>query len=204
MVAGETITVSYTVTNTGNYTRGFGVGGELWQGSTKKADLGTRTITSLGPGANTTGSYSYTTGTDWGGSYIARCAVWTGTPGSSTQLDTYDRSFTVTARSTNADITVNTISTVVAGEGITVTYVVTNLSNYDRSFGVGGEIWQGGTKKADLGAITTSTITKNGGTYTGSYGYTTGTDWGGSYIARCAVWDGGKRPAECVLCAVIG
>jgi len=189
VVAGDAVTVNYTVTNTSNYSRSFGVGGEMWQSSTKKADLGTQTTSTLSPGGTYSGSFSYTTGTAWSGTYTARCAVWTGTPGSSTHLDTYDRGFSVAAQSTDADITVSSISTVVAGETVTVNYTVTNTSNYSRSFGVGGEMWQSSTKKADLGTQTTSTLSP-GGTYSGSFSYTTGTAWSGTYTARCAVWTG--------------
>src|SRR6266540_5468052 len=159
VVAGNSISVSYTVTNTGNYARTFGIGAEIRQGTTVLADLGTKTTSSVAPGATATGSFSYTIPSGWSsGTYTARAAVWTGTPGSSTFLNSYDRNFSVQAQVTSATITVASISTVVAGNSISVSYTVTNTGNYARTFGIGAEIRQGTTVLADLGTKTTSSV----------------------------------------------
>lgn len=191
VVAGNSITVSYTVNNTGNYSRTFGIGAEIRQGASLLADLGTKTTSTVAAGGSATGSFTYTIPSGWSsGTYTARAAVWTGTPGSSTFLNSYDRDFTVQARVTSATISVGTISTVVAGNSITVNYTVNNTGNYNRTFGVGAEIRQGSSVLADLGAQTTSTISA-GSSGSGSFTYTIPAGWsGGTYTARAIVWTG--------------
>ncbi|MBI3195811.1 MAG: PD40 domain-containing protein [Ignavibacteriae bacterium] len=96
IVAGNSINVNYTVTNTGNDSRTFGIGGEIWEGSTRLADLGCQTTTTVDPGNSTSGYFPYLTPEGLGsGTYTARAAAWTATCGSSTWLDSYDRNFTV-------------------------------------------------------------------------------------------------------------
>jgi len=190
VVAGNTITVSYTVRNTGTSSRTFGVGAEIRQGASSLADLGTRTTPTISPGGTASGSFTYTIPSGWSGTYTARAAVWTGTPGSSTWLNSYDRDFTVQAQVTSATISVAAISTVVAGNSITVSYTVNNTGNYSRSFGVGAEIQQGGSALADLGTRTTSTIAP-GNSASGSFTYTIPSGWSsGTYTAHAAVWTG--------------
>ena len=97
VVAGNTITIFYRVENTGNVAFDFGVGHEIWRGSTLMVTLPDRQMGSLEPGITrpTTNSYSIPSG--WpSGSYFVRVAVWEGAAGPpSRQLDTVDRSFTV-------------------------------------------------------------------------------------------------------------
>ncbi|SYZ72225.1 exported hypothetical protein [Candidatus Zixiibacteriota bacterium] len=191
VVSGNAITVSYTVTNSGNVSHSFGVGCEIRQGSTVRADLGTQTTPSISPGANRTGSFSYTIPAGWsGGTYTARAVLWSGTPGSSTWLDNYDRDFTVQAQNVDGSITVASISTVIAGNSVTINYTVTNDGNVSHSFGVGCEIRQGSTVRADLGTQTTSSISP-GANRSGSFSYTVPSGWsGGTYTARAVLWSG--------------
>jgi len=94
--AGSVVTIGYTITNTGNVGNDFGVGCEIWKGTTKQVDVGSQSTGNLAPGNSKSSTFIYTTPVNWDGSYFARVAVWSGTPGSSTWLDSSDRSFTVT------------------------------------------------------------------------------------------------------------
>ncbi len=193
LVPGNSITIYYTVTNTGNVSHSFGVGSEIRQGSTKKDDVGDEMTPTISPGSSNSGSFPYTIPSEWsGGTYTARCAVWTGTPGSSTWLDSHDRNFTVESQNVDADIEITSVKPdpVVAGNSITIYYTVTNIGNVSHSFGVGSEIWQGSTKKDDVGDEMTPTISP-GFSNSGSFPYTIPSDWSeGTYTARCAVWTG--------------
>ncbi|NOS72728.1 MAG: hypothetical protein HOP33_22740 [Verrucomicrobia bacterium] len=93
---GITIGLNWTVTNTGGSSRTFGVGAEIRQGSTVLADLGGQITPVVGSGGTVAGAFMYTIPAGWtNGAYTARAAVWTGTPGASTWLNSHDRNFTV-------------------------------------------------------------------------------------------------------------
>jgi subtilisin-like proprotein convertase family protein len=94
--AGHTVTIPYIVANDGNVSHTFGIGAEIWKDGVKQADVGSQTTPTVSPGATTSASFTYDIPEGWSGTYVARCAVWTGTPGSSTWLDSFDRNFTVT------------------------------------------------------------------------------------------------------------
>src|SRR5262245_18771400 len=94
-VAGSTIAVSWTVTNTGDSPRAFGVGAEIRRGESIGADLGGETTPTLAPGASASGSFPYVIPTWGSGDEVARAAVWSGTAGASTWLASSDRDFTV-------------------------------------------------------------------------------------------------------------
>ncbi len=88
--------LSWSVTNTGGSSRSFGVGAEIRQGSAVLADLGGQTTPTIAAGTTASGSFGYLIPTWWsGGIRVARAAVWTGTAGSSTWLNNFDRDFTV-------------------------------------------------------------------------------------------------------------
>lgn len=93
--AGNNIIIQYNVTNEGNVDNAFGVGAEIWKDGEKQDDVGSKTTASVSPGNTTSSSFSYDLPSDWNGTYVARFAVWSGTPGSSTWLDNYDHTFTV-------------------------------------------------------------------------------------------------------------
>lgn len=192
VVAGSSITVSYTVNNTGNYARSFSIGGEILQGSTVKADLGCKTTSTISPGSSSSSSFTYTVPSGWsGGTYTARCVAWSGSCGTG-WLDSRDDNFTVEARVTAADVISVSVSPdpVVAGNAITINYTVKNTGNYSRNFSIGGEVWEGSTLKADLGCSSTSTISSNS-TYSSSFSYPVPSGWtGGTYTARCIAWSG--------------
>ena len=192
-VAGTTVTISYRVTNTGTVTNNFGVGCEILKGSTLKAGLGSQMTGSISPGGYRTGSFTYTIPAGWSaGTYTARCAVWSGAPGSSTWLDSDDRTFTVQAQDIDASIDVTSVSpsTVVAGNSITIHYRVDNDGNVSHSFGVGCEIWKGSTLKATLNWEWTGSISASG-RRSDSFSYTIPAGWSsGTYDARCVVWSG--------------
>ena len=65
IVAGNTITVNYTVKNTGNYSRSFNIGGEIRLGSTVMADLNCQTTSTIQPGSYDAGSFTYTIPSGW-------------------------------------------------------------------------------------------------------------------------------------------
>ncbi|MCK4304505.1 MAG: PD40 domain-containing protein, partial [Candidatus Eisenbacteria sp.] len=117
--AGDSISISYDVTNDGNVDHAFGVGAEIWKDGVKQDDVGSQTTASVSPGGTKSGSFSYDIPSTWSGTYIARCAVWSGTPGSSTWLDSYDRSFTVNPEplSLNGRIAYHTYSKYMAVPG---------------------------------------------------------------------------------------
>ena len=191
VVAGNKVRINFSITNNGTTFQSFGVGGEIWQGATLKGSLGNKTTYSFGNNQTYYGWYDYTVPTNWSGTYTARVAVWTGTPGSSSWLASDDLNFTVTARKQDASISITSInsSPVVAGNSITINFKVTNDGNYDTSFGVGGEILQGNTSKAGLGTKTTTSLDP-GYHENLSYTYTVPSNWSGTYTARVAVWSG--------------
>ncbi|HUK84010.1 MAG TPA: hypothetical protein VLZ12_15425, partial [Verrucomicrobiae bacterium] len=137
VLAGNSISVNYTLTNTGTSSRTFGVDADIRQGATVLTDLGAKGTSSVAPGATATGSYIYIVPAGWSnGTYTAHATVWTGTPGSTTLLDSYDRDFSVQSQATAGTITVASIPAVLAGNSISVNYTITNNGNYSRTFGV--------------------------------------------------------------------
>ena len=189
-VAGNSITINWTVTNTGTSSRSFGVGAEIRQNNTVLQDLGGETTPTISPNGTATGMFFFNIPTNWNGTYTARAAVWDGTPGSSNRLNSFDKDFTVQAQMKNATISFRNIGTVVAGNQITINYTVTNTGNYTCSFGIGTEIRQGGNLLATVGNTTIPAISPNG-TFNGSFNYTIPSTWNsGTYGARAVVWDG--------------
>jgi subtilisin-like proprotein convertase family protein len=93
--AGNSVSIPCEVTNDGNVSHAFGIGAEIWKGGVKQDDVGSQTTASIAPGHSTVDSFSYEIPSSWTVTYTARCAVWSGTPGSSTWLNSYDRNFTV-------------------------------------------------------------------------------------------------------------
>ena len=143
---GQAITVQCRVSNTGSTTQTFGVGAEILQGATFKADLGQRFTSTISPGSTGTVSFSYTIPTSWSdGNYTAHAVVWSGTPGGSTWLDDDSKNFTVQAVIAATITITNTIGTVAPGASISVECRVANSGSLARTFGVGAEILQGAT-----------------------------------------------------------
>lgn len=102
VVAGDEITINYTVMNVGDVSYIFGVGCEIRQGSFVKEDLGGQWTGTILPSNRESASFTFTIPESWSaGTYTARAAVWTGWPGSSTWLDSYDRDFTAQAQPLN-------------------------------------------------------------------------------------------------------
>ena len=95
-VAGNSIALAWTVTNTGSTARTFGVGAEIRYREAILSDLGGQTTPTIMPGATASGAFTRAIPTWWSGGHVARAAVWTGPAGSSTWLDAFDRDFTVT------------------------------------------------------------------------------------------------------------
>ena len=93
---GITLSLNWTVTNTEGSSRTFGVGAEIRQGSPALADLGGQVTSVINAGGTAAGAFTYTVPSGWThGVFTARCAVWTGTPGVSTWLNSHDRNFVV-------------------------------------------------------------------------------------------------------------
>ncbi|MBW7991182.1 MAG: hypothetical protein FVQ84_14360 [Planctomycetes bacterium] len=102
VVQGNQVSVTCDIRNDGNVSRTFGVGAEIKDGSTIKADLGTRTTSSINPVSSASVTFTYTIPTSWTAkNYTLHAVVWSGTPGSSTWLDDDNRTFTVTAAPLN-------------------------------------------------------------------------------------------------------
>ena len=177
--------------NDSDVSRTFGVGAEIKDGGTIKADLGTRTTSIISPGSSASVTFTYTIPTEWTAKdYTLHAAVWSGTPGSSMWLDDDNRTFTVVAQTTAATITVQAISSVVQGNQVSVTCDIRNDSNVSRTFGVGAEIKDGSTIKADLGTRTTSSISP-GSSASVTFTYTIPTEWTAKdYTLHAIVWSG--------------
>jgi len=94
-VAGSAVTLSWTVTNTGPGASTFGVGAELRVADAVVLDLGGQSTPVIPAGGTETGSFTTVLPTWWCGAHVARAAVWTGEPGASTWLDSFDREFAV-------------------------------------------------------------------------------------------------------------
>ncbi len=188
---GQSITASYTVTNTGSVAHSFGVGGEIRFGGNVVAALPSQFTPTIQPGSSWTGSFQYALPCGWApGTYVFRAVVWSGTPGFSTWLNSFDRTFTVQPEVVTAAVFVPTIGTIVAGSPLSTSYTVTNTGSCPRGYGIGAEIWQGATLKATLATQSTPTI-QPGSNWTGSYQYTIPSGWSsGNYIFRVIVWSG--------------
>ncbi len=148
-IAGETISIPYQVTNMGNVSSSFGIGAEIRLDGSIFDDLGAQYTSSIAPGNTYGGSYTFTIPGHWEtDTYVARAAVWTGAPGSSTQLDTYDRSFHIEGQSISTDITNVSYdrSIVMAGsETISADITINNTGNQAWTFWIGASsIMDGG------------------------------------------------------------
>lgn len=96
ILAGNVVSVRWSVTNTGREPRSFGVGAEIRRGGVLLADLGTRSTPKLAPGASAHGSFVHRLPTWWSGDvHVARAAVWSAAPCSSQWLGSGERMFTV-------------------------------------------------------------------------------------------------------------
>ena len=82
-----------------------------------------------------------------------------------------------------ADITVNSITGVVAGSTVTIPFTLKNTGTTTQTFGVGGEIRSGDTVVASLGSKTTSTLAPNA-VYNGSFTYLNFRRFQGGQAAR--------------------
>lgn len=187
---GSQLTVRCNVTNTGIYSWSFGIGAEINDGSTRKADLGIGSTSTIAPGVTKVVTFSYTIPTSWESkNYTAHAVAWLGTPGLSDWLDDDNEVFTVTqATVIDASISIQPISSVVQGNQLSVTCNVQNTGNTSRSFGVGAEIYDGNTRMTDLGTRTTSTISP-GSSSSVSFIYTIPTGWTAKdYTAHAVVW----------------
>lgn len=190
VIQGNTLSVDCQVRNDGNVTRSFGVGAEIKDGASVLADLGQRTTATIGPGSTATVNFTYVVPQGWAAKdYTLHAVVWSGTPGSSDWLDDDNRTFTVVARSIAATVAIDPISTVQAGNSVTIRYTITNTGNVGNDFGVGCEIWKDTTKQADVGSQTTGNLAP-GNSVSGTFSYSIPANWSGSYFARVAVWSG--------------
>ncbi|MFA6377629.1 MAG: hypothetical protein WCW63_03280, partial [Acholeplasmataceae bacterium] len=155
---GSTLTVKCNVKNTGIYSWSFGIGAEIKDGSTIKKDLGIGSTSTIAPGVTKVVTFNYTIPTSWATKdYTVHAVAWTGTPGLSDWVDDDNEVFSVT-ESIDASITINSISSVLKGDQLSVKCNIKNTGSSSRTFGVGAEIKDGSTIKADLGQKTTSTI----------------------------------------------
>ena len=151
VVAGSSITVSYTVRNTGNYSRSFNIGGEIRLGSTVMADLNCQTTSTIQPGSYDAGSFTYTIPSGWtDGTYTARCVAWSGSCGTG-WLDYREDDFIIEAVETDADIISVSVSPnpVSAGNTITATITLQNTGGQSWTYYVGassilddGTVWE--------------------------------------------------------------
>jgi len=205
-IAGETISIPYEVTNTGNTSASFGVGAEIWLDGSRLDDLGPQYTSTISPGNTYNSSYSYPIPSHWEtDTYVARAAVWTGAPGSSTQLDTYDRSFRIEGQSISAEITNVSYdkSVVMAGtETISADITINNTGNQAWTFWIGASsIMDGGADWYDwqperaeiyltpgMSGTVTLTWSPDGAVPAGTYGFyskvfiqNTGTDFVDEY-----------------------
>ncbi len=187
---GNTLTATYTVSNTSGVSWTFGVGAEIRQGATVVASLPQQSLT-VSANSTSTGSYQYTIPCGWAnGNRVFRAVLWTGTPGTSTWLGFNDRTFTVLPPIVSANVTVSPIPSVVAGNQITAPYSVMNTGSCSRSFGVGAEIRSGTTVVATLGSQTTSPVSPGNST-NGTFTYSIPAGWAsGTYTFRAVVWSG--------------
>lgn len=116
--AGETTSISATVTNTGNTTQAFGVGVEIREGGVVVDDVGSGSTPTLSPGQSSTVDLSYVVPVELGGAYVARAAAWDGAAGSGTWLDSDDEPFDVVLPSPPAGrVAYHSYTAYDAGEG---------------------------------------------------------------------------------------
>ncbi|MCX6924193.1 MAG: cadherin domain-containing protein [Verrucomicrobia bacterium] len=191
VIQGNQLSVTCDVRNDGNVSRTFGVGAEIKDGATLKADLGSQTTSSIAPSSSSSVSFTYAIPADWTAKdYTLHAVAWSGTPGSSTWLDDANATFTVLSDGAAATITIRAISAVIQGNQLSVTCDVRNDGNVSRTFGVGAEIKDGATLKADLGSQTTSSIGPSSSSSV-SFTYTIPAAWTAKdYTLHAVVWSG--------------
>lgn len=191
VIQGNEVSVTCDIHNGSSVSRTFGVGAEIRDSSTLKADLGTSTTSSISAGSSASVTFARTIPADWTAKdYTLHAVLWSGTPGSSTWLNDDSRTFTVVAQTTAATITVREISSVIQGNQMSATCDIRNDSNVSRTFGVGAEIEDGSTIKADLGTRTTASLSPGAST-SATFVYTIPTGWTAkSYTLHAAAWSG--------------
>ena len=121
VVVGSTVSIPYTVTNTGSESHSFGVGAEIHQSSTTVASLPAQTTPTIGYSKSWSSTYSYTIPGNWGGPYTAWAVVWSGSPGSSDWLNNDNKAFTVTADTTKPTVDAFSMSPLSGSLGQTFT-----------------------------------------------------------------------------------
>lgn len=191
IIQGNQLSVTCDITNTSTLSHIYGVGAEIKDGTTIKADMGQKTTSSISPGNTSSVTFTYTIPVSWTAkSYTLHAVVWSGTPGSSVWLNESNRSFTVIAQNIVASISIRSISSVIQGNQLSVTCDITNTGNVSHSFGVGAEIKDGTTIKADLGQKTTSSIASSN-TSSVTFTYTIPISWTAmNYTLHTVVWTG--------------
>ncbi len=201
--AGGTATVSYTIDNTSDVAHSFGVGAEIRQGTTVVDDRSGYMTLSVPANSSYSGTFYFTDilSTLTSGTYTMRLAVWSGTPGSSTGLDSFDINFTVNEPAVNKPAEIISFSPPTGilqrGDQVTTTVTVKNTGNSTRSFWVGlsfapttvsGSDWPTGWY--DIYPIQTSDVLLPGEEETVTFNFDI-PDWlpPGKIKADTAVWD---------------
>ena len=136
---GGTATVSYTINNTSNVAHSFGVGAKIRQGTTVVDDRGGYMTTSVPANSSYSGTFYYTDipSTLTNGTYTMRLSVWSGEPGSSTWLNSYDIDFVVKRPAEIISFSPPSRDTLTRGEQTTTAVTIKNTGSTARSFWVG-------------------------------------------------------------------
>jgi len=143
VAAGGTMTVVFSVQNTGTTTEIFQIGAQIQQGSMVVIQIGQASTASLVPNAAGTATITFTLPSDCStGAYTAYSVVWDGPPGNSDWLNSATQDFTVgTVVSATAAIT-NTIPTMGPAGTVPVQSSITNTGNVTTTFDAAAEIEQ--------------------------------------------------------------